>query len=333
MPKIGVLLLNLGTPDNCDNQSVYRYLTEFLMDPRVIDLPAWMRFILIKMVIIPFRYQKTVKAYKQIWTDKGSPLLLHSVAIKEAVAKQLGETYQVELAMRYGRPDLQTALDVLNTCQSIRMVPLFPQYSSAATGSAIEYFLKKIGRQWNIPSIQIKHEFYNHPGFIAAIVDRIKENVNQHTIDLFIFSFHGLPERHIDKSVCHAACDRMGPCPEINKSNQYCYRAQCYKTAQLIAEQLKLESNNFLVVFQSRLGRTPWIKPYIDLALKDLVVRGIKKIAVVCPSFVADCLETLEEINIRMRQQWYLLNGETFIFIPCINDHPLWIQSLCEMIA
>ncbi len=334
MLKTGVLLLNLGTPNHCDNLAVYRYLTEFLMDSRVIDLPSLMRFILVHLIIVPGRYKKTAKAYRQIWMEQGSPLLINSIAIKKALAQQLGETYQVELAMRYGHPNLQTALNSLSTCQMLRVIPLFPQYSSAATGSALEHFFNKISQQWNIPSVEIKHEFYHQTGFIMAVTDRIKEKLNKSidSIDLLIFSFHGLPERHIDKSACHAHCDRIAPCPDIKQDNLYCYRAQCYKTAYLIAEQLKIEPSKFIVAFQSRLGRIPWIKPYTDLLLKDLIARGIQKIAVVCPSFVADCLETLEEVNIRMRKQWRLLGGKEFIFIPCVNDHPVWIKALSAMV-
>jgi len=310
MSKKGVLLINLGTPDNCDPHSVRRYLKEFLNDLRVIDLPFLARWILVNLIILPFRYKKSAHAYQQIWTEHGSPLLINGQQLKKALAATLGDNYQVALGMRYANPSIAAAFAELKNCENISVIPLFPQYSSAATGSAIESFLKLIAQQWNIPEIKIYRDFYNHPGFISAYADVIKNAMINKKVDLLLFSYHGLPERHIHKSECQAVCNKIDACPSVSDTNRYCYRAQCYATSQLLAEELNLLPQQYAVSFQSRLGRTPWIKPYTDLQLPAFRQQGIKNIAIACPSFVADCLETLEEINMRAREQWQQLGGE-----------------------
>lgn len=333
MHKKGVLLINLGTPNNADPLSVYRYLKEFLNDPRVIDLPGLIRWVLINLIIIPFRYKKSAEAYKTIWTPAGSPLLINSVRLKEALSAELGNSYQVELGMRYGNPTIQSALHNMQHCDQIIVLPLFPQYSSAATGSTLEKVMGMVAKQWNIPELYIKKDFYDHPGFISSYAELIKEKTNKQNIEVMIFSYHGLPERHIHKSQCKAACTQTEVCPDLQIDNAYCYRAQCFKTSELLAHSLNINPEQYIVAFQSRLGKTPWIKPYIDLELPELRKKGIKNIAVACPSFVADCLETLEEINIRLRAQWLELGGNTFVFIPCINDRPSWVKALCTMVT
>ena len=330
--KIGVLLINLGTPDNCDPKSVYAYLKQFLNDPRVIDLPKVIRYVLVNWVIIPFRYKKSAHAYQQIWSNKGSPLLTNSQDLVSAVRKEFDTSVQIELGMRYGNPSIKSAFSALKDCKKIIAIPLFPQYSSAATGSAAEELLRVLGDQWNIPEISVKRDFFNNPDFIAAYASLIKEHVNDKKIDTLIFSFHGLPERHINKSACLSVCSRSEPCPKIDQLSTYCYRAQCYETSRLIAKELNLSSSDYMVSFQSRLGKTPWIKPYTDLILEELRQKKVENIAIVCPSFVSDCLETLEEINIRARAQWLELGGCDFVFIPCINTHPSWVEGLVKMI-
>ncbi len=332
MRKKGVLLINLGTPDHCDPTSVRRYLHEFLNDPRVIDLPTLIRWPLVNLMIIPFRYRKTAHAYQKIWNDAGSPLFIISQQMANQLAKELGAEYHVELGMRYGKPSIQTAFDKLKQVDSLTVIPLFPQYSSAATGSAIEAFIAPLAKQWNLPKLTIKRDFYRHSGFITAYAEIIKQHISDKKIDLLLFSYHGLPERHISKSKCNASCDHMTNCPTIYDENLFCYRAQCYATTHAIAEQLGFDTPQYTVSFQSRLGRTPWIKPYTDLLLPELIKQGVKHIAMVCPSFVADCLETLEEVNIRAREQWLSLGGTSFTFIPCINHSPRWINALADMV-
>ncbi len=328
MKKTGILLINLGTPDHCDRKSVYRYLTEFLNDPRVIDLPTIVRWLLVNVLIVPFRAGKAAHAYQQIWTKAGSPLLEHSKALKQALQNKLGGAYQVALGMRYGNPSIESALATLTDCHTIHVIPLFPQYSSAANGSAIEKTLNLISKQWNIPAIHVWRDFYEQPAFVAASADLIKQTMDQHKVDVVLFSYHGLPERHISKSACKAACDHVHACPVMDVNNQFCYRAQCYASTRAIAKQAGLTDQQYRIAFQSRLGRTPWIKPYTDVLLPELIQQGVKNIAVVCPSFVADCLETLEEVNIRLREQWRALGGESFQYVPCVNDHPIWVAGL-----
>ncbi len=332
MSKTGVLLINLGTPHQCDTTSVRLFLQDFLNDPRVIDLPAFVRWPLVNLMIIPLRLKKTAHAYQKIWSDAGSPLLVNSQKINTSLANELGPDYHVELGMRYGQPSIQTAFEKLKHYHALKVIPLFPQYSSAATGSAIEQLLTKLVRQWNIPALDIQRDFYQHPGFVTAYADIIKQHISDKQIDFLLFSYHGLPERHINKSDCRAQCDRMNVCSTMNHDNAFCYRAQCYKTSHLIAQHLGLNANQYRVAFQSRLGRSPWIKPYTDLLLPELINKNIKNIAIVCPSFVTDCLETLEEVNIRTRQQWLALGGTDFTFIPCINHSPIWIKALADMV-
>jgi ferrochelatase len=330
--KIGVLLINLGTPDNCDPKSVYAYLKQFLNDPRVIDLPTLIRYVLVNGIIIPFRYKQSAHAYQQVWREKGSPLLTNSQDLVNALQQKFDNNTQIALGMRYGNPSIESAFESLKGCEKIIAIPLFPQYSSAATGSATAALLKVLGAQWNIPEISIKRDFFNNPDFIAAYASVIKDHLNHKNIDTLIFSFHGLPERHIDKSDCRSVCSRSEDCPALDQLNTFCYRAQCYETARLIAQELNISSDGYTVSFQSRLGKTPWIKPYTDIVLEELRQKNKETIAIVCPSFVADCLETLEEINLRAREQWQTLGGKDFIFIPCLNTHPVWVEALEKMI-
>lgn len=328
-----VFLINLGTPDSTDARSVRRYLREFLNDPRVIDLPSWIRWPLVNFIIVPLRYKKTAALYQKIWSKLGSPLLLNSQLMQQDLAIKLGSEYQVEIGMRYGNPNIPSVLQRFKKSDTMIVIPLFPQYSSAANGSAIEKLFESLSSSWNIPNIRILNDFYQHPGFIRAFAEKIKNTIEDKKVDLVLFSYHGLPERHIQKSDCQAQCDHVNACPIMNRDNRFCYRSQCYATTQLIAKELKWNASQYAVSFQSRLGRTPWIKPYTDLLLPELRKKGIKHIAMVSPSFVADCLETLEEMNIRTRKQWLELGGTDFTFIPCINNDPLWINALAEMVT
>lgn len=311
--KKGILLINLGTPDNCDPKSVRRYLKQFLNDPWVIDLPVLARWFLVNCLIIPHRYKKSAAAYQKIWLQSdspvkaGSPLLVHSQAMKEALALELGTEYQVELGMRYGNPSIQTAVEKLKNCDIVRVLPLFPQYANASTGSAIAEF-QKLAKHWGVKKVSVQEDFYEHPGFIAAYADVIRK----YKADMVLFSYHGLPERQLGKS-------------------PRCYKTQCYATSHALAQHLGFSKKEYAVSFQSRLGRTPWIKPYTDFMLPELIQQGIKNLAIACPSFVADCLETLEEINIRAREQWKSLGGNELVFIPCLNAEPQWITALAEM--
>jgi protoporphyrin/coproporphyrin ferrochelatase len=338
--KKGILLINLGTPDHPNTPSVRRYLQEFLIDPRVIDIPWLLRFLLVYGVIGPLRSKKSAAAYQAIWTESGSPLLVNSIALQKALSKTLeglNEDYVVALGMRYGNPSIQSALQALKDqkVDHITIIPLFPQYASASSGSALEATLERLARQNTIPNIRVIRDFYHLPGYIDAYTDLIQQHIQDKSIDRILFSYHGLPERQIKKTRCQASCvlsNASGPCKRMDSSNSDCYRAQCYETTRLIAEKLGLRADQYQICFQSRLGRTPWIKPYTDQVLIDLSKQRVRNIAVVCPSFVSDCLETLEEINIRAREQWQALGGERFVCVPCINTHPMWVAGLAQRV-
>lgn len=328
--KQGLLLINLGTPIAPNVRYVRRYLREFLSDPRVIDLAFIWRFMLLYFFILPLRPRQSASAYQKIWQPQGSPLLIYSQRLLAKVQKKLNHTTQVALGMRYGEPSIATALQQLNDCDHITIFPLYPQFSSAASGSSIEKVLTIIAKKPIQPNITVIRDFYQQPCFInaqAALIEPYLDNQ-----DFFLFSYHGIPERHLTKTCCKTVCSKA--CDLSSRDHKACYRAQCYQTSANIAKQLNLPTQSYDTSFQSRLGRTPWIKPYTDLLLPKLIQQGIKRLVVICPSFVADCLETIEEMGIRARQQWLSLGGDTFTLIPCVNDDDRWAQaiiSICKL--
>lgn len=324
--KTGLLLINLGTPDAPSFMGVWRYLREFLSDKRVITLPAPLRYLLLYGVILPFRVAKAKHGYQAIWTSKGSPLRCHSETLCLKLQKYLGESYHVKLAMRYGQPSIAQALDELKHCDSLLILPLYPQYSSAASGSALEAVLQRVAEQTFIPNVSIIREFYQHPMFIRAQAQRILPYLAGH--DRLIFSYHGLPQQQIQQAGCQVLCTSDCVIEPQQLLQPNCYRAQCYQTSVLLAQALQLQPGQYATVFQSRLGRTPWVQPYLEEYLVQLAAQGIKRIAIACPSFVADCLETIEEIGIRMRDLWHTLGGEHFTLIPCLNAEDLWCEAI-----
>lgn len=331
MTKTGILLINLGTPTSATKRSVRRYLREFLSDPYVIDIPALLRWILLQGIILPFRTKQSTEAYQKIWTEQGSPLLVNSMKLTEKLRHELGGNYCVELGMRYGEPSIDSAVKKLlaENPKAIKIIPLYPQYAESTTLSSLKHAKNLIPS--SIP-VTVLTEFYDNEDYIAAKSKLIRDALKNKVIDTLIFSYHGLPERHIHK-VCKEKqhCNLKTPCPKMMMSNEHCYRAQCYATSQKIAKTLGLSSNDYTVCFQSRLGKTPWINPYTDSTLNRLAQEGKKNIAIVCPSFVADCLETLEEIDIRAKEQWKQLGGDEFIRIPCLNDHAEWTSALAKI--
>ena len=336
MPETtGILLINTGTPSSTEVGDVRRYLREFLSDPRVIDISPLARWALLNLVILPTRPKKSAKAYEAIWRPEGSPLLIYTEAQRAALSKRLGEHFVVEIGMRYGSPSIPDGLNRLKAagCDRIIALPLYPQYSSAANGSAAERVMELLKKDWNSTPLEIRGDFFNQPLFIEALTAKFQATVGEFKPDLLLLSYHGLPERHVLKSdTPSVTCDRQGPCPVLSEQNRYCYRAQCFETSRALAASLNLGPEDYEVSFQSRLGRTPWIKPYTDVLIEDLARRGVKRLAVTSPSFVADCLETLEEIEIRLREQWLAAGGEAFLFIPCVNDHPLFIEAMAAMV-
>lgn len=325
--KPGLLIINLGTPEAADRSAVSRYLRQFLADSRVINLPAVLRYLLLYTVILPFRPQKAAKAYQAIWTKEGSPLMVNSRLLLNKLREHYGNSCQIALGMRYGKPSIASALQELSDCDSITVLPLYPQYSSAATGSSIQEVLSQIAG-WTVhPNLQIIRDFCQHLAYIQAQAQAIRPFIQDS--DYLLFSYHGLPEHHLSKAGCVNLC--ADDCPV--KPNSVCYRAQCQQTTRDLAQVLDLRSEKYGSAFQSRLGKTPWIKPYTDEVLPELVQQGIKRLAVCCPSFVADCVETLEEVGMRARKQWLDCGGEEFILIPALNDTDSWITAILEIVG
>lgn len=325
----GLLLINLGTPDSPTISGVWRYLRVFLADKRVVDVPVILRYLLLYGVILPFRLPKTRHAYEAIWSEQGSPLRHYGESLCDKLQQQLGADYRVALGMRYGNPSIADALCRLKECENVIILPLYPQYSSAATGSSIEAALHLIAQKELIPNVRVITDFYRHPGFIQAQCKLIQPYIA--TNDLILFSYHGLPTRHLRQTGCKETCQEA--CPISSSYTRNCYRAQCYATTSYIADSLNLKPSQHITAFQSRLGRTPWIQPYTDEVLASLVQRNIKRIAVVCPSFVADCLETLEEIGMRAQERWLALGGESLSLIPCLNTEQLWCDAIQSLIT
>jgi ferrochelatase len=329
--RVGLLLINLGTPDSTRVEDVRRYLREFLSDPRVIDIPAPARAVLLNAVILPRRPRQSAEAYSKIWTSDGSPLLVYTKALADKVQQRLPSVC-VEFAMRYGSPSIASALDRFKAQSVDRVValPLYPQYSAAATGSSIEALWQAAGSRWNTPFIQIVPPFYDHPAFIAAFAESAQPAFSGFEAERVLFSYHGLPQRQIRKSdESGAHCLVQNDCCErIGAANRNCYRAQCFATTRLLADALDLPQEKCVVSFQSRLGRDPWIEPYTDHVLPQLAREGVKRIAVLTPAFVADCLETLEEIGMRAVEDWQAVGGERLELAPCPNASDTWADAV-----
>lgn len=332
--KTGILLVNLGTPDSPSVPDVRKYLKEFLMDERVIDIPVVQRNLLVKGIIAPFRAPKSAKLYAQIWNEKGSPLLSFGQLLKIKLQNKLGANYLVELAMRYQTPSIKNGLDILRkaNCGKIIVVPLFPQYSSAANGSVVEKVMDIIKKDAVFPELRFTGSFHDHPLFIKAFSE-IGKTHRPENYDHVIFSFHGLPERQITKALPENNCLSSTCCNNLTPNNHLCYRAQCFATARAIATTLNIPEDSYTVCFQSRLGKTPWIKPYSDKVIEDLASKGVKKILAFSPAFVADCLETIYEIGIEYDTIFKEHGGEKVQLVESLNDHPLFVECLAEMVS
>ncbi len=335
--KIGLLLVNLGTPDSPKPKDVRKYLKEFLMDERVIDKPYLARTLLVKGIIVPFRYKKSAALYNEIWDDQlGSPLLFHTKNLLEKVKKKVPGNYVVEMAMRYQSPSLESGLNKLREADvdEIVVMPLYPHYASSSTGSTIEKAMEVVG-SWNaFPGLRFVKCFYDHPKFIDAFVSKIKEH-DLMTYDHIVFSYHGLPERHMkngDRTGKHCLQEDYACCNEICDVNHLCYRAQCKATTDLLVQQLELEPSQYTMSFQSRLGRDPWIQPFTDHILENLGKEGKKNVLVVCPAFVADCLETIYEIGVEFLEEFQKHGGEKVQLVESLNDSDLWVDAVLDMV-
>lgn len=336
MGKKGVLLVNLGTPDSPSTADVRKYLNEFLMDGRVIDVNPVVRTFLVKGIITPFRSPKSAKLYQEIWSeDSGSPLLYYSLLQQKMLQDKLGDDYQVELAMRYQTPSIEAALDKLkaNLVQDIRVVPLFPQYASASTGSVIEKVMRLVKDWQTIPNISFVNSFHDNPLMIKTFAENSKKYGTEN-FDHVLFSFHGLPERQLVKcDHTHNWClKKDGCCNTLTDVNKFCYSAQSHDTAKLIAQELGLAREKYTVCFQSRLGNDPWVKPYTSEVIAKLAAEGKKRLLVFCPAFVADCLETVYEVSEEYNTEFKNHGGEHVQLVESLNDSPLWIDALEQIV-
>lgn len=324
MSSVGILLLNTGTPGSCRPKDVRRYLTQFLMDGRVIDIPYWLREILVKWIIVPFRYKKSARAYAKIWTQEGSPLMVHSLALKKALEESLN--VQVALGLSYANPSIEEALSQLKGCVNIIVLPLFPQYASATSGSVIQEVMRILSTWQIIPELTILGPFANHESFLDAWYERAKD-IDISSYDHVLFSFHGLPLSQVQKSCCM----KKNCCNQLEASNAYCYPAQCVHTAKELASRLNIY--DYTICFQSRLGVDKWLKPYTQDIIKERRRLGDKRLLVFAPSFVADCLETIYEIGMEYREEFLMMGGQALDLVPSLNSHPAWVSALGEIVT
>lgn len=318
--RLGVLLVNLGTPEAPTTRAVRRYLREFLSDPRVIEAPRWLWWLVLNLVILAFRPPRTAAAYREVWTDQGSPLLVNSLAqrdgLREALGQRIAGLHQVELAMRYGEPSIPAALARMREdgVRRLLVLPLYPQYSATTTASVFDAVAAQMQRTRWIPELRTINSYHDHPAYVLALAESIRRRWDGpgDGSRRLLFSFHGLPERYL-----HAGDP---------------YHCQCLKTARLVAERLELADEAWAVSFQSRVGREPWLQPYTDELLETWGREGLEQVTVVCPGFSADCLETLEEIGLRARESFVAAGGGELDYVPCLNaeaDHIRFLAELC----
>lgn len=332
--KIGVLIVNLGTPDAPTRGAVYRYLKQFLLDKRVIDIPWLARQILVRGIIAPFRSGSSAKLYKQLWTPEGSPLKIYGESLAAQVQDLLGDEFAVELAMRYQQPSIEAGVQALldKQVKEIVVFPLFPQYASATTGSVHDEVMRVLRNEQVIPDITFVNNYYEHPKFIEAFAQRgLAHDIESY--DHVLFSFHGLPKRQLRKADrCDHCFKTEDCCQTISQKNQYCYSAQCYATAAQIAKRLGIDASDYTVCYQSRLGRDPWLEPYTSDILEQRYEAGDRRVLVFCPAFVADCLETTIEISVEYAEEFEAMGGEHVQLVESLNDHPLWAEAVVDMV-
>ncbi len=330
----GVLLVNLGSPDSTSKKDVRKYLDEFLMDKRVIDTSYLMRVFLVKGIILNTRPKKTAAAYKKIWWKEGSPLI--EITKRLTKKAQNNTAIPVVMAMRYGNPSIKSGIKKLadQGVNEIFMIPLYPQFAIASTETVVVLAEKIIKKYF--PQIKLTNmpAFYNKPDYIEILSNSIKQKLDEDKPDHLLFSYHGLPERHLKLSdVTKSYCKIDGTCCTTpSPAHEFCYRHQCYETTKLVVERLALKEEDYSITFQSRLGRDPWIQPFTDVVIKNLPNKGVKRLSVVTPSFVADCLETLEEIAMEAKKSFIEYGGEEFNTIPCLNENDDWVNVLSSWI-
>jgi len=351
MTKRALLLANLGSPDNPDTPSVRRYLDQFLMDPYIIQLPWLLRRLIVSLLVLPKRPKQSAKAYQSIWTDKGSPLITYSEDLRDAVQEKLqsqGDDTPVFMAMRYGSPSIKSQILAIAKNKNIEEVlfaPLYPHYAESTVTTSIKEAERVIAAHQLNLKLETKPVFYNEENYINALVEscapylfeRASQNHSDsnsvNTIPHVLFSYHGLPEIHLSKAdPTSNHCLKNDCCRTPSTAHATCYRHQVFETTRLFVEKTGLKPDQYTISFQSRLGRAKWLEPSTENTLKELAEKGIKDLVVICPAFVTDCLETLEEIAIRGKQTFTQAGGCSLRLIPCLNDHPDWVDVVASWV-
>lgn len=326
MAKRGLLLLNLGSPEAPTPDAVGVYLRQFLNDPFVIDIPSWLRWILVNWIIVPRRKHSSSEAYQSIWTAKGSPLVQTTKSFAQKVTAQVSSDWEVRWAMRYGQPSIESVLRNWDVAE-LYVVPLYPQYAESSTRTALEEVARNFKGEF-----KYLQDFFAEPEFIESELIQIQTQLETFKPDHLLLSFHGLPEHHLSKLHPAHCLKSQSCCEQISDANRLCYRAQCVATARALGEKLALDKQRVHVTFQSRLGNRPWIKPYTDHVVDALAQSGAKRLLVACPAFVTDCLETLEEIQIRLKEQFVSSGGEQLVLVTAPNDEAHWVNNFATMI-
>lgn len=330
--KKALLLINLGTPESATKKHVRKYLFNFLNDKRVIDLPWVARKLLVNLIIVPFRTSKSTKIYKKLWTPQGSPLLIYLNNLVEKLQKKLDKEYTVFGAMRYGKPALKTVLNKIKekNFEELIVFPLFPQYASSTTGSIFDFLMQHI-KTWEVfPKIRLIDQYYSHDAFIEAFSEQINK-YNPDNFDKIIFSYHGLPIRQINKVHKHVNYQTCNCEKEMPTHGTHCYKATCYQTTRLLVQKTGMTESKTLTAFQSRLSEG-WLSPFADEVVKKQAKKGVKKLLIIAPSFVADCLETEVELNQEYKEIFEQNGGENFMMVKSLNDNNLWIDAICKII-
>ena len=333
LSKKGILLVNLGSPKSTDVKDVREYLDEFLMDEKVIDYRWFFRSLLVQGIILNTRPPKSAAAYKTVWTPEGSPLIVITKQVQQKLQKLVD--VPVEIGMRYAEPSIENGIRKLTEqgITEIVLFPLYPQYAMSTTETVVDK-AEEVRKKF-FPDIKINYvqPFYNLEIYIDCLAERIREKLPEN-FDALQFSYHGVPERHIYKTDNKKTCNLNDCCSrDQNPSHQFCYRHQCFKTTEMVIQKLNIPKEKTVVSFQSRLGKDKWMEPYTDETLENLPKKGVKNLAIVCPAFVSDCLETLEEISVEGKEEFIHAGGENFHYIPCLNDEDRWIEVvkiLCE---
>jgi len=334
--KTGVVLINTGSSSAPKTKETRAYLRQFLSDPRIIDLPAWKRWIIVNCFILPFRPKQTAHAYEAIWTDRGSPLISISEDFRDKLRERFPEN-PIEIGMAYGEPSIPSALDKLTAARVDRIVivPMFPQYASATTGSVLSGCYEYAAKQWNVPHYSVLPPYYLEPSYIDAWEAVAKPVLEDYQPDHVLLSYHGLPVRQIYKGDATGAyCMKVDNCcGKAVPENQWCYRHHCIQSSYALIERLGLKEGAYSITFQSRLGRDPWLEPATDATIEKLAQQGVKRLAILSPAFTADCLETLEELGMAGKESFLEHGGEDLMLVPSLNTHPAWVDAMAGLLA